>query len=296
MNQEKIIVIDFGGQYNQLVARRVREANVYCEIYSYRTEIEKIKEMKKEGDNDMENNQKDYAKLLKKINKFREEIRKIEFVFDKELPSNLGGAEYYSIDQFYNAVQETAIKVGLDFSFETVNVLSFEKELVKPSGKLPIHVATVETVATLTDIDTGVSKMYTTIAQGSDTIDKAISGASTLAFRQWFYKNFTPKNLTEEEIEETKVEKSEQPKVPVYVPETKKEEIKKEVVEQVQQESSDDEDIKAICENIMKVREKLADDSWGDKTLQKLLSGELSSADILEVDLKVKAKMEKVGL
>ena len=257
--------------------------------------VEKIKELKKEGDNNMDN-QKDYAKLLKKINKFREEIRKIEFVFDKELPSNLGGGEYYSIDQFYNAVQETAIKVGLDFSFETTNIISFEKELVKPVNKLPIHVATVSTVATLTDIDTGLSKMYTTVAQGSDTIDKAVSGASTLAFRQWFYKNFTPKNMTEEEIEDTKVEKSEQPKVPVYVPEKNKEEIKKEVVEQKQQESSDDEDIKAICENIMKVREKLEDDSWGDKTLQKLLSGELSSADILEVDLKVKAKMEKVGL
>ena len=37
MNQEKVIVIDFGGQYNQLVARRVRECNVYCEIYSYKT-------------------------------------------------------------------------------------------------------------------------------------------------------------------------------------------------------------------------------------------------------------------
>lgn len=47
--QEKVIVIDFGGQYNQLVARRVRECNVYCEIYSYRTDIEKIKEMKPKG-------------------------------------------------------------------------------------------------------------------------------------------------------------------------------------------------------------------------------------------------------
>ena len=49
MDQEKVIVIDFGGQYNQLVARRVRECNVYCEIYSYRTPIDQIKEMNPKG-------------------------------------------------------------------------------------------------------------------------------------------------------------------------------------------------------------------------------------------------------
>ena len=45
----KILVIDFGGQYNQLVARRVREANVYSEIYSYRVGIEKIREINPKG-------------------------------------------------------------------------------------------------------------------------------------------------------------------------------------------------------------------------------------------------------
>lgn len=49
MKNELVIVLDFGGQYNQLVARRVRECNVYCEIYSYRTDIEKIKEMNPKG-------------------------------------------------------------------------------------------------------------------------------------------------------------------------------------------------------------------------------------------------------
>ncbi len=49
LSAEKVIVIDFGGQYNQLVARRVRECNVYCEIYSYKTDIEQIKAMHPKG-------------------------------------------------------------------------------------------------------------------------------------------------------------------------------------------------------------------------------------------------------
>ena len=48
-NQEKVIVIDFGGQYNQLVARRVRECGVYCEIESYRNLPERIRGEKPKG-------------------------------------------------------------------------------------------------------------------------------------------------------------------------------------------------------------------------------------------------------
>lgn len=44
MKNETVIVLDFGGQYNQLIARRVRECNVYCEVLPYSTDIEKIKE------------------------------------------------------------------------------------------------------------------------------------------------------------------------------------------------------------------------------------------------------------
>ena len=49
MKHEKVIVLDFGGQYNQLIARRVRECNVYCEIYSYKKDIEQIKAMNPKG-------------------------------------------------------------------------------------------------------------------------------------------------------------------------------------------------------------------------------------------------------
>lgn len=241
----------------------------------------------------LDDGQADTFSLLHKIHQFRKKVRERNFEFDKELPANLGGGEYYSIDQFYNAVQEIALEVGLDFSFETTRLLQFDKELTKPANKLPIHVATVETVAKFTDINTGKGKQYITIAQGSDTIDKAVASASSMAFRNWFYKNFTPKNMSEEELDEKPVEES-KPKVPVYVPEKKKEEIKKEVVKQVQQENSDDEDIKAICENIMKIREYPGCEKYGDKTLPKLMSGNLSSADILEIDLKVKQKLKKV--
>ena len=234
-----------------------------------------------------------YLSLYKKINAFRKKVREREFIFDKELPNNLGGGEYYSIDQFYNAVQDICLEVGLDFTFETTKLIQFDKELTKPSGKLPIHVATVETVAKFIDIDTGIEKSYITIAQGSDTIDKAVASASSMAFRNWFYKNFTPKNMKEEELDDTPEEQS-KPKVPVYIPENKKEEIKKEVVSQEQHEESDDEDIKAICENIMKIRELIDDETYGTSTLNKIMSGTLSSADILEIDLKVKQKLKKV--
>lgn len=49
MTRETVLVIDFGGQYNQLVARRVRECNVYCEIYSYKTDVETIKKIQPKG-------------------------------------------------------------------------------------------------------------------------------------------------------------------------------------------------------------------------------------------------------
>lgn len=49
MVNEIVIVLDFGGQYNQLIARRVRECNVYCEVLPYNTSLERIKEINPKG-------------------------------------------------------------------------------------------------------------------------------------------------------------------------------------------------------------------------------------------------------
>ena len=254
--------------------------------------MEKLKEQKPITKEELNDEKLCNISLLHKINEFRKKIRERKFTYDEVMPNNLGGKDYYSIDQFYNAVQDCAIEVGLDFTFNVTHVIAFDKELVKPSGSSPKHVATVETKTILTDIDTGKEKVYTMIAQGSDTIDKAVTSASSIAFRNWFYKNFTPKEMKEEELDDTPEEQS-KPKVPVYIPESKKEEIKKEVVSQEQHEESDDEDVKAVCENIMKIRDLTGDDTYGTPTLNKLMSGTLSSADILEIDLKVKQKLKK---
>ena len=49
MEKELVIVLDFGGQYNQLIARRVRECQVYCEVHPYDMSLDKIREMNPKG-------------------------------------------------------------------------------------------------------------------------------------------------------------------------------------------------------------------------------------------------------
>ena len=49
MEKELIIVLDFGGQYNQLIARRVRECNVYAEVHPYTIPLDEIKKMNPKG-------------------------------------------------------------------------------------------------------------------------------------------------------------------------------------------------------------------------------------------------------
>lgn len=49
MKHELIMVLDFGGQYNQLIARRVREEHIYCEVHPHTVSLDKIKELNPKG-------------------------------------------------------------------------------------------------------------------------------------------------------------------------------------------------------------------------------------------------------
>ncbi|MDF2593380.1 MAG: guaA, partial [Clostridia bacterium] len=48
-NKELVLILDFGGQYNQLIARRVREAKVYCEVVPYDISIDEVKSKNPKG-------------------------------------------------------------------------------------------------------------------------------------------------------------------------------------------------------------------------------------------------------
>lgn len=236
--------------------------------------------------------------IYKKIAEMTKDIRQHDFVLDCVNPSNLGGKEYASISQYYNVIHNLCDKYNLLFQWSVIEFYGIEKDVFKPVGKMPSHVATVRCLGKFINLDNPTESLdYYTIASGSDIADKSTSGASTLAFRNWFDKNFTPKYMNEydEEISGEEV-KTEEPKIPTYIPTERKEEIKKEVVETKQHEESDDEDIKEVISKIMKVRELSGNDEWGKETLKALYSGEVTSADILAISLKVDTKLESLGV
>ena len=250
--------------------------------------------------------------IYEKIAKMTKEIREHDFVMDCVNPGNLGGKEYASIGQYYNLLHNLCDKYRLLFKWEVMDLEEFEKEVFKPTGKMPSNVAIVGCKATFMDLDaieqnkiTGEESFsysdsifavsYKSMAGGSDIADKSVSGASTLAFRNWFDKNFTPKymNTIEEEITELSEEKTEAPKIPTYIPPQKKEEIKEEVVSTKQ--NSDDEDIKRVIDKIMKIRDIGPKKDYGSSTLDAIMRGETNASDLLAIELKLDNKLDELG-
>lgn len=267
-----------------------REINGEPPINPWETEEEKVMEETK------------YVRVktvYEKINNLKQDIMKKEFVMDKAMPNNLGGGEYASIGQYYRVINELSVKHGLLFTWDVMDTSGIEKELFKPQGRTPQHVVTVKCIATFLDVDTGDSYSYTTYASGSDICDKAVSGASTMAFRNWFDKNFAPKHLSDdmfggdEEVTETS-EQTAEPKIPTYIPPEKKAELAKEVVAEKQIVDSNSDDIQSVINKIMEVRELSGKADWGASTLQQLIGGEITSENLMEIELKVDNKLDSL--
>ena len=49
MEAERVLILDFGGQYDQLIARRVRECGVYCEVRPWQTSLGEIEAFRPRG-------------------------------------------------------------------------------------------------------------------------------------------------------------------------------------------------------------------------------------------------------
>ena len=248
--------------------------------------------------------------LYHKIQEFRKKMRSINFILDTQLPNKLGGGEYASIDQFYNAVQEVALDTGLDFSFETMRMVSFDLGAFKPATGAPQNIATVECKITLTDIDTGLSKEYYEVAQGSDSIDKAVSGAETLAFRIWVNKNFSPcifngerQNFGENgdgarlmSIDDAeKVNNSEQskPKTPIYVAPEKKATIINNIVAEPQK-TENNADIEKLTTLIYEYRELSQNPTAGANKLEAVMNNNYTDLDIMNWVMNFENAIDKI--
>ena len=271
---------------------------------------ELIKLIENNKGNEVKKMETNKMNIYQKINEMKKDINEMNFVLDCVQATNLGGKEYPSIGQYYRAINDLSMKYNLLFTWEVLDVVSIERGMFQPVNKMPQHVSTVRCRATFVDCDAyntdkdgcniAPTIEYKAIASGSDTCDKGVSAASSMAFRNWFDKNFTPSYLTIDEFSGGEVETSEtteqsaEPKIPTYIPPEKKEELTKEVVAEVQQTESDKDDVKEVIDKIMKVRELTTNPDWGASTLQTLISGELSTADILEISLKVDNKLDSL--
>ena len=273
-----------------MIKSKERGKNMTKKEEKVEEKVEEVKQEKNVNDNEILSN---CAKLLQKINKFRSLVQNRKFVLDKAMTNNLGGEEYHSIGQYYNTVQELCIECGLDFSFNVVDEIRFERNIITPATGSPRHLSTVRCEISLSDIDTGETKYYTMIASGNDSIDKGVSGASTLAFRNWFKFNFSPKcefdwddpsDATENEI-------SNEPKVPTYLPENAKKEIMQKITSEEQHEDSDKELIDYLIKSIYAIREYTKDDTYGKNVLAKLTTGNPTSVELLSYKVAIQDRL-----
>lgn len=241
--------------------------------------------------------------LYHKINDFRRRMRKFNFILDKVMPNQLGGGEYYSQGQINDAIQQIALEVGLDFKFEIIDIIRFDLDAFKPATGAPQHVATISCCITLTDIDTGAHSEYYELSQGSDTVDKAVNSASSMALRNWLNKNFTPHTINGEEIDygnnstfdiegDVRDNKVTEIKTKVFVPADKKEKIVEKMTSEEPTKSHKNDDVVAL---VTQLRTKMGDETIGQNILDKLSNDGYTDLEIMQIKLKLQNKLAEVN-
>ncbi|MBE5963160.1 MAG: glutamine-hydrolyzing GMP synthase [Lachnospiraceae bacterium] len=139
MNKEMIIVLDFGGQYNQLIARRVRECNVYCEVMAYNTSIEKIKELNPKGIIFTGGPASVYAEGAPHVDKeiFELGIPVLGICYGAQLMTHVLGGEVTTADiREYGKTEiqvNTSSKLFKDVSEHTICWMSHTDRITKPA-------------------------------------------------------------------------------------------------------------------------------------------------------------------
>jgi len=139
VNKEMIIVLDFGGQYNQLIARRVRECNVYCEVMAYNTSIEKIKELNPKGIIFTGGPASVYAEGAPHVDKeiFELGIPVLGICYGAQLMTHVLGGEVTTADiREYGKTEiqvNTSSKLFKDVSEHTICWMSHTDRITKPA-------------------------------------------------------------------------------------------------------------------------------------------------------------------
>jgi len=134
---EQILIIDFGSQYTQLIARRVRELNVYCEIHPYNHLPEHIENLKGVILSGSPCSVRDDSHPEIDLSKYRQEVPILGICYGAQLmaqknggnviPSEIreyGRAKLHKIDQHYDLLKEISIDTQVWMSHgDTINQL-----------------------------------------------------------------------------------------------------------------------------------------------------------------------------
>lgn len=244
------------------------------------------------------------SSLYKKVQKFRKEINKKKFILDDVTDRSMGGKEYPTIEQYYLAINDACIETGLEFVTE-VEHLGFERATFDNGTSAPKHLSRIKLIIKLVDIDNGEYVEYSRVCSGVDSMDKAELKATTGALRQWFNHTFAPKTdktYRSEDLENSDLEingitgevtdriETNLPKTKTFIPETKKEEIIKEVVNEIQLPSKEQKE--RLTEVIMLAKEKLNDSNYGQAILEDLSNNSIDATTAESLILKIENKLE----